>query len=139
MSEITIDQNIDNIQTKLNNLTEGGGGGGVSDGGSGGGSGGLNTGTSLSLTENNNNEKPKTTLLNSLISFPNIVALILPVLLIILLMVLKPGFVMYTPDGNKPENKKLSIQKCLLFGGVTGVVLGGALLFYLTNMKTEKD
>lgn len=131
MSEITIDQNIDNIQTKLNNLTEGGGGGGSL-------SGGLNTGTSLSLTENNN-EKPKTTLLNSIISFPNIVALIMPVLLIILLMVLKPGFVMYTPDGNKPENKKLSIHKCVLFGGVTGVVLGGALLFYLTNMKTAKD
>lgn len=129
MSEITIDQNIDNIQTKLNNLTEGGG-------------------TQEVLTENrlltndsstNVNKDDKTTLLNSLIKFPNIVGLLLPVLFISLLLILRPGFVMYTPDSNKPEDKKISIQKCLLFGGITGVVLGCALIFYFTTMKTKKD
>ena len=126
MSEITIDQNIDNIQTKLNNLTEGG-------------ESQADTSISSDLNLNGNNEKSKKSLLNSLISFPNIVAIILPILLIVLLIFLKPGFVMYIPDNNKPEEKKLSIQKCLLFGGVTGVVLGAALFFYLNNMKTKKE
>lgn len=126
MSEITIDQNIDNIQTKLNNLTEGG-------------ESQAETSISSDLNLNGNNEKSKKSLLNSLISFPNIVAIILPILLIVLLIFLKPGFVMYIPDNSKPEEKKLSIQKCLLFGGVTGVVLGAALFFYLNNMKTKKE
>ena len=131
MSEITIDQNIDNIQTKLNNLTEGGGDGSqevITE-----------KGLLANDSSSNINKEDKSTLLNSLLNFPNIVGLLLPVLFISLLLILKPGFVMYTPDNNKPEDKKLSIQKCLLFGGVTGVVLGSALIFYFTTMKTKKD
>ena len=126
MSEITIDHNIDNIQTKLNNLTEGGD---IS-----GGSQEVGSVKNMSLTETDNKDK-QTSILSSLISFPNVVALILPVLFIVLLLCLKPGFVMYIPDKNKPNEQKLSIQKCVLFGGVTGVVMGCALFFYLNNVK----
>ena len=124
-NEITIEQNIDNIQTKLNNLS-------------------TDTGSSSALegsltTQVDSQKNQKKSLMSSVLSFPNIICLLLPVLLIIILIVIKPGFVMNVPDKNNPDNKHLSIQKCVMYGGVTGVALGGALFFYLNSMNKSKN
>lgn len=122
-NEITIEQNIDNIQTKLNNLS-------TDTGSSNALEGSLTTQVDAAKSE-------KKSLMSSVLSFPNIICLLLPVLLIIILIVIKPGFVMNVPDKNNPDNKHLSIQKCVMYGGVTGVALGGALFFYLNSMKNK--
>ena len=118
MSEITIDKTINNLNTKLAGVDN------------------AQSNSQILDTSQNSDGKNKNGFITNLLKFPNIVFVCLPVILIILLIVMKPGIVLYS-DPNDPKKKKLSLKKCAMYGGVAGCVLGGGLFFYMNRGKSS--
>ena len=91
-----------------------------------------------SLSEPNHSSSQFSSIYSKLTTFPQMLILFIPIILMAVLVYMKPNIITYTPDKSRPNYRKISYKKVVMYGGVGGCILGVAIYYYMNRQVSVK-